>query len=249
MKGTDPLRILGLYNMSEVKKEKQPEISEIYKGVILNVTTFSDGFVFAVKKENNDGVFKVKFYGYDAVNDKFASIKKSTYLKIKFGFEYEEIETTLGDYVSCNASTLSDGRIMAIYDNGAYYIFNEDGSLSVSSQLSYRGSGACDIAVDGEYIWCAVPDENSIIKYSPTDGKIALRIGGGALTTFSRPCSVTKDGLDLYICNNGNRKIRQYDILTNKIKDFMTLGERVYKYIISGKRKFVWTKSGLYEVE
>ena len=29
------------------------------------------------------------YYGYDAVNDKFTHIKKSIFLKIKFGYEYE----------------------------------------------------------------------------------------------------------------------------------------------------------------
>ena len=221
----------------------------IYKGEILNVTGFDKGFVFAVKKENDRGVLMVKFYGYDAVNDKFTSIKKNVYLKIKFGFEYEEIVETLGDYVSCDAATLSDGRVMAIYTGGEYYIFNPDGTVYLSSQLTYKGSPAGDIVPDGDCIWCVVPDENAIIKYSPSDARIPLRIGGGAATTFNRPCSITKEGDVLYVCNQGSRKIRAYNTQTNKVKDFMNFNEKIFRYIISGKRKFVWLKSGLYEVD
>lgn len=224
------------------------EVKEIFKGEILNVTVFDKGFVFAVKKENSDGVFKVKFYGYDAVNDKFSSVKKVVYLKIKFGFEFEEISRQLGDYVSCDAGIFSDGRVMALYQNGEYMIFNSDGSLSVSSLLSYRGSGACTMAVDSDHIWSVVPDENAIIKYNPGDGCIAVRIGGGNSTTFDRPCSVVLNKDKLFICNSGTRTIREYDVKTNKIKDFMTFKEKVYKYMVSGKRKFVWLKSGLYEL-
>lgn len=224
------------------------KINEIYKGEVLNISTFDKGFVFAVKKENDQGVMRVKFYGYDAVNDQFTSIKKSVYLKIKFGFEYDEIAEALGDYVSCDSTFLSDGRIMAMFNSGEYYIFNADGSLSLSSQLSYRGSTACDMAADGEFIWCAVPDENAIIKYNPITAKIPMRIGGTIASTFDRPCSVTKVDDILYVCNHGNRKIRAYEISSNKVRDFMSFKEKVYKYIESGSRKFVWLKSGLYEL-
>lgn len=224
------------------------EIKEIFKGELLNVTGFDRGFVFAVKKENDDGVFKVKFYGYDAVNDKFSSVKKSIYLKIKFGFEFEDIAASLGDYVSCDSAVLPDGKVIAVYPGGEYSLFNADGSPSVSSLLAYRGSPVCDAAVDGDCIWCAVPDENAIIKYSPSDGRIPMRIGGGKSTTFDRPCSVTAAEDKLYVCSSGTRNIREYDTKTNKIRDFMEFEEKVFKYIVSGKRKFVWLKSGLYEL-
>lgn len=224
------------------------EVKEIFKGELLNVTTFDRGFVFAVKKENSDGAVRVKFYGYDAANDKFSSVKKLVYLKIKFGFEYEEIAQTLGDYVSCDAGILEDGKIMAIYPSGEYTLFNPDGTVSVSSLLTYRSAVACDLSVDGNFVWCVVPDENAIIKYSPNDGRIPMRIGGGKSTTFERPCSVTVSGSKLYVCSSGTRAIREYDTDTNKIKDFMKFKEKVYKYIISGNRKYVWLRSGLYEL-
>ncbi len=224
------------------------EVKEIFKGEIINITSFDRGFVFAVKKESSDGLHKVKFYGYDAVNDKFSSVKKVVYLKIKFGFEYEEIVEKLGDYVSCDSAIFSDGRVMTIYPGGEYSLFNPDGTVSVSSLLTYRGSGAYDLSPDGDFVWCVIPDENAIIKYSPSDGRIPMRIGGGNSTTFDRPCSVTVSGETLYVCSSGTRAIREYNTKTNKIRDFMTFDEKVYKFVISGKRKFVWLKSGLYEL-
>lgn len=224
------------------------EVKEIYKGDILNITCFDKGFVFAVRKESADGVVRVKFYGYDGLNDKFSSVKKDVYLKIKFGFGYEEIVEKLGDYVSCDSAVLKDGRVIAVYPGGEYYFFNQDGSLSVSSLLTYRGTSAVGAEPDGDCIWCAVPDRNAIIQYRPGDAGIPFRIGGGKSTTFDRPCSVTVSGEKIYVCNSGSRAIREYELKTNKIKDFMKFDEKVFKFIVKGRRKFVWLKSGLYEL-
>ncbi len=221
-------------------------MENVFSGEILNITPFKKGFVFATKSTTPDGRLKANFYGYDAVNDKFTHIKKSIFLKVKFGYEYEEISEQLGDYVSCDVGVLSDNRLMAIFPNGEYNIFNTDGTLNVASQLTYHGSPVCDIAVDGPYVWCAVPGENAIIKYSPREGRILLRVGGGDNTAFERPCAVTLNGSTLYICNQGSRKIRALNITTNSVRDYRVFNEKVYKYINVMGKEFVWLKSGLY---
>ncbi len=218
----------------------------VFSGEILNITPFKNGFVFATKSLTDDGKLKANFYGYDAINDKFTHIKKSIFLKVKFGYEYEEIAQQLGDYVSCDVGVLGDGRIMAIFPNGEYNIFNTDGSLNVSSLLTYHGSPVCDIAVDGAYVWCAVPSENAIIKYSPREGRILLRVGGGDATAFESPCAVSLHGNTLYICNQASKKIRTLNIQTNSVRDYRVFNEKVYKYINVMGREFVWLKSGLY---
>ena len=221
-------------------------MENVFSGEILNIIPFKKGFVFATKGTTPDGRLKANFYGYDAINDKFTHIKKSVYLKIKFGYEYEEIASQLGDYVSCDVGILNDNRIMAIFPNGEYNIFNTDGSLNVSSLLTYHGSPVCDIAVDGAYVWCAVPGENAIIKYSPREGRILLRVGGGEATAFENPCAVTLNGSTLYICNQSSKKIRTLNIQTNSVRDYRVFNEKVYKYINVMGREFVWLKSGLY---
>lgn len=224
-------------------------MENVFSGEILNITPFKKGFVFAAKGATDDGRLVANFYGYDAVNDKFTHIKKTVFLKIKFGYEYEEIAEQLGDYVSCDVGFLNDSKIMAVFPNGEYNIFNSDGSLNVSSQLTYHGSSVCDIAVDGQYIWCAVPDENAIIKYSPREGRILLRVGGGETTAFEKPCAVTLMGSTLYICNQASRKIRTLNIQTNSVRDYRVFTEKVYKYINVMGREFVWLKSGLYVLD
>ena len=224
-------------------------MENIFSGEILNITPFKKGFVFASKSENDEGKIVANFYGYDAINDKFTRIKRSVYLKIKFGYEYEDIAKQLGDYVSCDVGVLGDNKIMAVFPNGEYSIFNADGSLNLSSQLTYHGSPVCDIAVDGQYVWCAVPDENAIIKYSPRDGRILLRVGGGETTAFERPCSLTLIGNSLYISNRSSKKIRTFNIQTNAVRDYRVFTEKVFKYINVNGREFAWLKSGLYVLD
>lgn len=221
-------------------------MENVFSGEILNITPFKKGFVFAAKGQSSDGKLVANFYGYDAVNDKFTHIKKSVFLKVKFGFEYDEIEKQLGDYVSCDVGVLNDNKIMTVFPNGEYYIFNTDGTVNVSSLLTYHGSPVCDIAVDGSYVWCAVPGENAVIKYSPREGRILLRVGGGETTAFERPCSVTLIGSTLYICNQASKKIRTLNVTTNSVRDYRVFNEKVYKYINLGSREFVWLQSGLY---
>ena len=93
-------------------------MENIFSGEILNITTFKKGFVFASRAVSEDGKIVAQFYGYDAVNDTFTRIKKSVFLKIKFGYEYEDIAKQLGDYVSCDVGFLNDGKVMAIYPSG-----------------------------------------------------------------------------------------------------------------------------------
>ncbi len=221
-------------------------MEKLFSGEILNITPFKKGFIFATKDETPDGKIVANFYGYDAVNDSFSRIKKTVYLKIKFGYEYEEIANTLGDYVCCDVGTLNDGRIMAVFPTGEYGIFNVDGSLNVSSCLSYHGSPVCDIAVDDNYVWCAVPAENAIIKYSPREGRVLLRVGGGQATAFERPCAVSLIGSTLYVCNQGSKKIRTLNTVSNSVRDYRVFNEKVYKYINVEGKEFVWLQSGLY---
>ena len=139
-----------------------------------------------------------------------------------------------------------NGNIHHVLNNGEYNIFNTDGSLNVSSQLTYHGQPVCDIAVDDSYIWCAVPGENAIIKYSPREGRILLRVGGGETTAFESPCAVSLHNGSLYICNQASKKIRTLNIQTNSVRDYRVFNEKVYKYINVMDREFVWLKSGLY---
>lgn len=224
-------------------------MEKIFSGEILNITAFKKGFVFAAKDESDDGKVVAHFYGYDAVNDNFTRIRKTVFMKIKFGYEYEEIVKALGDYVSCDVGFLPDGKVMAIYSNGEYNIFNSDGSVSVSSQLSYHGSSVCDIAVDGQNIWCAVPNENAVIKYSPRDGHVLLRVGGGESTAFERPNSVTLVGKTLYICNLASRKIRVLNTQTNAVNDYRLFEKKIFKYISVMGHEFVWLQDGLYVLD
>ena len=140
-------------------------------------------------------------------------------------------------------------KIMAIFPNGEYHIFNTDGTINVSSLLTYHGSPVCDIAVDGSYIWCAVPNENAIIKYAPREGRILLRVGGGETTAFEKPSSLTMIGSNLYICNQASYKVRVLNVQTNSIRDYRVFNEKVYKFIHVNGREFVWLKSGLYRLD
>ena len=218
----------------------------LYSGEILNLTPFGKGFVFAVKEQNDDGRAVARYYGYDAVNKALSRIKKRTYLKIKFGYEFEIISEHLPDYISCDSAFLSDGKLMTIFPNGNFRIFNVNGSENMASLLSYRDCPACDAAVDGDYVWSAVPGDNSVIKFSPGDGRIILRVGGGENTKFNRPGSVFVLGNTLYVCNAGSRKVLSVNTSTNEVRDYRIFAEKIIKYVNVQSTEFVWIDGGIF---
>lgn len=224
-------------------------MEKIYSGEILNVTPFGRGFVFATKEKNQQGKSVARFYGFDATNRSFSRIKKNIYQKIKFGYCYEDIVAKLEDYISCDSGFLNDGKIMVIYPNGNYIIYNSNGVENISSGLSYRDNNACDIAAGDGFIWSAIPADNSVIKFSPKDGRTLMRIGGGENTSLSCPTSVTLVGDKLFICNKATNKISLLDTDTGVIKDYRVFKEKVIKYISVQSMEFVWLESGLYVLD
>ena len=91
--------------------------------------------------------------------------------------------------------------------------------------------------------------ENAIIKYSPREGRILLRVGGGETTAFERPSALTMIGSNLYICNQASYKVRVLNVQTNSIRDYRVFNEKIYKFIQVNGREFVWLKSGLYRLD
>ena len=91
--------------------------------------------------------------------------------------------------------------------------------------------------------------ENAVIKYSPREGRILLRVGGGDSTAFEKPCAVTLMGSTLHICNQQSRKIRSLNTQTNSVRDYRVFTEKVYKYINVLGKEFVWLQSGLYVLD
>lgn len=213
---------------------------------ILDLVGFSSGILFVLKENQNSETVKVSFYSFDLETKSIATVTKNAYLLTKFGSCFAPIAKQLGDYVSCDAAKLWNGDTFVIYSTGEIGIFDSQGNIIKTGDLTYRGYPARDVASDKNYIWCAVTEQNLIIKYSILQNRVIMRIGGKESDTFSAPVAVTEYDGYLYVCNKGSGKIVRVDLNTYNVEDYKVFDEAVYKYVRVNNNEFVILDSGVY---
>ncbi|MCL2512786.1 MAG: hypothetical protein FWF08_02700 [Oscillospiraceae bacterium] len=213
---------------------------------VIDVIPFSKGIIFVKKEALENETVKVSFFSYDTDTEKIAGVTKNVYLLNKFGPAFAPIAQQLGDYVSCDAGTLPDLNTVILYATGEMGIFDDQGALLWTGDLFYHDSPARDVAIENKHIWCAVPEQNSIIRYSTTASKVVMRIGGDKSPTFACPVAVNEYGGMLYVCNHGSMKIRTINLKDFSVRDYMAFDEPVHKYLRVADKEFAVLDSGVY---
>lgn len=213
---------------------------------ILDLIGFPGGILFVLRENQDTESVKVTFYSFDTKTKSIATVTKNAYLLTKFGSSFASVANQLGDYVSCDAAKLWNGQTLVIYSTGEVGIFDEQGNLVKTIELSYNNSPARDVAVDNNYIWSVVPEKNLIIKYSLLQNRVIMRIGGETSPTFSSPVSITEADGYLYVCNTGSNKIKRVKLSNYSVEDYKEFDEPVYKYVRVDNNEFVILESGVY---
>ncbi len=213
---------------------------------ILDLIGFQSGILFVLRETQNNDSVKVSFYSFDIETKSIATVTKNAYLLTKFGSAYAPIAKQLGDYVSCDAARLWNGHTFIIYSTGETGIFDEHGNLIKTADLMYKDSPARDVAVDNNYIWSVVPEQNLIIKYSLLQNRVIMRIGGDDSDTFSHPVSVSEYDGYLYVCNKNSKKIKRIELKNFLVEDYKEFDESVYNYVRVDNNEFVILDSGVY---
>ena len=213
---------------------------------IVDLLSFPSGILFVLKENLENGAVKVSFYSFDIATRSIASVTKNAYLLTKFGAAYAPIAKQLGDYVSCDTAKLWNGNTFIIYSTGEMGIFDENGTLVRTGDLTYNGAPARDVAVDNNYIWSAVPGKNMIVKYSLLQNRVVMRIGGDTSATFLNPVSVEEYDGFLFVCCKDARKIRRVRLSDFTVDEYKEFDEPVFKYLRVGSCEFVVLESGVY---
>ncbi len=212
----------------------------------VDIIPFSKGIIVARKDVLKSGEEKISFITYDVKLEKPTASTKGAYLLNKFGENYEKIAEKLDDYLSCDAAVMPNKHVAVSYTSGEIGLFDDKGNLYWTGDLQYKGSPVSGVAAEKKYLWCTVPDNNCIIRYSPVTEKIVLRIGGDASTAFLNPVYITKYDDTLYICNYQSCKIRTVNLKNFTVSDYREFNEPVYRYIRTNDRELVELDSGVY---
>ena len=213
---------------------------------IADIVPFSKGIIVARKDTLSSGKTKISFFTYDVKLERPTASTRGAYLLNKFGEKYERIAEQLSDFIYCDAAVLPNKHVAIAYTSGEIGLFNDKGELYWTGDLQYKGCPISGVVPEGKYIWCVVPENNCIIRYSPTTEKIVLRIGGDSSTAFLNPVSINVYENKLYICNYQSCKIRTVNLKDFSVADYKTFDEPVYRYIKTNDREIVELESGVY---
>lgn len=213
---------------------------------IADIVPFSKGIIVARKDVLKSGKTKISFFTYDVKLERPTASTRGAYLLNKFGENYEEIEKQLSDFIYCEAAILPNKHVAVVYPSGEIGLFNDKGELYWTGDLQYKGCSVSGVAPEGKYLWCVVPDNNCIIRYSPVSEKIVLRIGGDSSTAFLNPVSLSTYDNKLYICNYQSKKIRTVNLKDFSVADYKLFDEPVFRYIRTNDKELVELESGVY---
>ncbi len=213
---------------------------------IADIIPFSKGIIVARKDTLKSGKTKISFFTYDVKLERPTASTRGAYLLNKFGEKYEAISEQLSDFIYCDAAILPNKHVAVAYTSGEIGLFNDKGELYWTGDLQYKDCPISGVVPEGKYIWCVVPENNCIIRYSPTTEKIVLRIGGDSSTAFLNPVSLNVYENKLYICNYQSCKIRTVNLKDFSVADYKSFDEPVYRYIKTNDREIVELESGVY---
>ena len=213
---------------------------------IADIVTFSKGIIVARKDVLKSGKTKISFFTYDVKLERPTASTRSVYMLNKFGENYEEIEKQLSDFIYCDAAILPNKHVAVAYASGEIGLFDDKGKLYWTGDLSYKTCPINGVVAEGKYLWCVVPENNCIIRYSPATEKIVLRIGGDTSTAFLNPVSLSLFDDVLYICNYQSCKIRTVSLKDFSVADYKTFEEPVFRYMKTNDRELVELESGVY---
>lgn len=212
----------------------------------LDILPTTAGFLFVRREAIDETHIRLSFHEYLIKTREIFPVRRSVYLRRKFGADYEKIVRSLGDYVSCDTARLSNGNTVVLYPGGELGFFSPEGGSVWRGGLSYRGSDVAGLAADGAYFWSAVPEQNAVVRFSTLTKKVVLRVSGGSARAFDGPCAVARYGRVLYVCNEHSGSICTLSLDRYAVRDYQHLHEPVFQFFRWQKEELVVLPSGVY---
>ena len=222
-------------------------MKQILNTMPLDIVPHPEGFIIVEpEQQKENGKIIIRFWLYNLRTMRVRKIKKELYLACKFGPAYNEITKQLSDYLSCAVCETPENSFNIVYPTGEIGIFDIEGTLKWTGDLLYHNCSIRSCAPDGNNLWCAVPDQNAIIKYATDAERIDFRIGGDNTDVFGRPMSISRYGNDLYVCCKSSNNIKRVSLSDNTVSEYKCFEEGVLLYLRIVGKEIVVLNSGIY---
>lgn len=191
---------------------------------------------------------RIGFNLYNFKTKRLVRIKKSDYLQCKFGPSFEKIVSQMKDYLTCSVEINDEGYVNVIYPTGEMGIFNKNGLLVWSGDLSYHDKPVQTVALEKNNIWTVCPEENAIVRYKTNLKRVDFRIGGKNVPAFSYPCAVRYYDDKLFVCCKDTGRIKSINLDDFVINSYLAFDYEIYNYIRHKDKEIVVLSSGTYVI-
>mgnify|MGYP007081670747 CR=1 FL=1 len=211
----------------------------------LDILPTRSGFLFVRREILDETQIRLSFHEFLLHTREEVPVRRSVYLRRKFGAGYETLVRSLATMFPAIRPGFRMGIGRALSRRRAR-IFFKRGPAGLARGIDLSRSRVSDLAVDGDFFWSAVPEQNAVICFSTATKRIALRISGGTQRAFDGPCSLVRYGRVLYVCNERSHQISTLSLDRYAVRDYQHFQEPVYKFFRWQKEEIAVLASGVY---
>ena len=221
-------------------------MEQIFEGKVYELLPTSNGIIYSyLNKELEDGSVEVSYRMISFDNRRMTDVAKNIYMISKFGNGYKAVEGYCENYITAKSILLPGGKVFLLQEDGTARLIDSNGESLWVGSFVYRSFIPSDVLLYGEGLWCCYPQANVILKFSLTNMKQELRLGGKN-SPFEGPCDLFEDEGRMVICNRDSKKLQSINLDDYNILEFETFDEPLYQYVNINGYRFVVLESGLY---
>ncbi|MBQ6848419.1 MAG: hypothetical protein IJO62_05860 [Clostridia bacterium] len=223
-------------------------MEKVFNGKVFEILPTTNGIIFSyLSGEMEDGKTEVSYKMISFDNRRITDVAKNIYMITKFGNGYKGVERLCENYITAKSLILPGGKVFLLLEDGTAHLIDPEGDALWTGSLVYRGIVPSDIILFGEGLWACYPEGNLILKYSLTNMKQELRVGGKT-SPFDGPCDLFEEDNTLIICNKKSAKIQRLSIKNYDVLEYETFEEPLLQYVNVNGYRFVILESGLYVI-
>lgn len=221
-------------------------MEKIFSGKVYEVMRTTNGIIFSyLNRQFDDEKVEVAYKMLSLDNRRITDIAKNIYMITKLGNNYKAVEKLCDNYITAKSILLPGGRVFVLHDDGRAQLVDADGEPIWSGALIYKNLAPSDILLYNDGLWTAYEKANALVRYSLTNMRQELRIGGNN-SPFDGPCSMFDDGEQIIVCNKNSKQLVGLNLDKFSLTELDNFEEPLYQYVKVDIYRFVVLESGLY---
>lgn len=218
----------------------------LFEGKVFEILPTSSGIIFSyLNREFENGNVEVSYKMISLDSRRITDVAKNVYMITKFGNNYKSIEKYCENYIMSKSIILPGGRVFLLHEDGQAQLVDANGELIWTGLMVYKNFTPSDMILFADGLWACFEKGNFLIRYSLTNMKEELRIGGKN-SPFDGPCHLVEEDNQIVVCNKNSKKILSLDTQKYSVLEYETFEEPLEQYVNLDGYRFVILESGLY---